>query len=138
MKTNYKGIDYSAGQPVNRDTKTGIRYGVIPCNACNPDATEEIWSRGDDLDYQDYLDQVKGKLAHALGDFFSDHQHESGKPSRLDQAVADAFEAISDRLGDQYEGTGDCTRMRLEESGLTVQTDSSGDLWVFESEYFTY
>lgn len=32
MNTNYKGIDYGLGQ-TNRNTQTGIRYGVIPQNA---------------------------------------------------------------------------------------------------------
>jgi hypothetical protein len=32
-KTTYPGIDYSAGQSVNRNLETGIRYGIIPTNA---------------------------------------------------------------------------------------------------------
>lgn len=28
--TNYPGIDYAAGQPVNRNLETGLRYGIIP------------------------------------------------------------------------------------------------------------
>lgn len=134
---NDKGIDYGLGN-TNRNMSTGTRFGVISQHELNPDATEDIFHSGTDLDYADYVDGVRAKLAVALGDYFSDYQHESGRPSRLDQAIENAFDAISDSLGDQYEGTGDCTRMLYEREGYKIQTDSSGDLWVFESPYFTY
>lgn len=136
-KTNYTGIDYGLGQ-TNKNIETGIRFGVIPSDQCNPDATEDIWQNGTDLDYEDYIEQVKAGLRSALADYFSDHKWSDEKQSKLDQATEDAFEAISDRLNDNYEGTGDYTRMRYEQDGYVLQTDSGGDLWVFKSPYFTY
>ncbi len=135
--TDHKCIDYAGNQPVNRNTETGIRYGVIPSTACNPDATEDVFQHGKDLDYEDYLNEAKIKLSHALADYFSNHAYD-GKPSKLDQVVDDAFDAISDSLADNYEGTGDCTRMFYERDGCRLQIDGSGDLWVLESPYFTY
>lgn len=44
--TNYPGQDYSAGQPINRNLNTGIRYGIIPSSDVNPDALEDIYSHG--------------------------------------------------------------------------------------------
>lgn len=129
------GIDYGLGQ-TNRNMQTGIRFGVIPQRALNPDAAEDIWQHGKDLDYENYIDEVKAKLSHALSDYFSDYKHESDKPSRLDNAVGQAFEAISDGIGDLYEP--DAARMLYEKDGYRIQTDSSGDVWVFESPYFTY
>ena len=137
MTTTYAGIDYGRGQ-TNVNIQTGIRFGVIPSNSCNPDATEDIYQNGKDLDYEAYIDEAKAKLSQALSDYFNDYQHESGKPSKLDQAVGDAFKAISDDLSDRYEGTGDCTRMLYESDGYRIQTDGQGDLWVFESPFFTY
>ena len=49
MTTNYKGIDYGSGQ-TNLNTQTGIRYGVIPQGEVSPDALEDIFQNGTDLD----------------------------------------------------------------------------------------
>lgn len=39
--TDYAGIDYGLGKS-NIDTNTGIRYGVINLNSCNPDFLSEF------------------------------------------------------------------------------------------------
>lgn len=42
-QTNYPGIDYSGiGSKANRDTETGIRYGVVSQNSVIPEALEDI------------------------------------------------------------------------------------------------
>lgn len=41
MKTDYAGIDYSLGK-ANKDTSTGIHYGVIPLRALCEFANEEF------------------------------------------------------------------------------------------------
>ena len=131
------GIDYGLGR-TNINQQTGIRFGVIPVNALMPEAVDDLFTHGKDLDYEAYIDEAKAKLSHALSDYFSDYKHESDKPSKLDNAVESALDAISDGLSDNYEGTGDCTRMLYEKDGYRIQTDSGGDIWVFESPYFTY
>lgn len=136
-QTDYKGIDYGLGQS-NRDIVTGIRFGVIAGNALNPEALDDIYQCGTDLDYEAYIDDVKGKLANALSDYFSDYKHEGKEQSRLDEAVEMAFDAISDRLGDSYQESGDCVRMLYEKDGYKIQAASDGDIWVLKSPYFTY
>lgn len=138
MKTNNRGIDYAAGQPVNRNTETGIRYGIIPQNSLDPNALNDVFQNGDDLDYAGYCDEAKNKLRSALSDFFSDYKHGEEKQSQLDSAVENAFDAISDSLGDTYPGSDGCTRMGYNKDGLKLLTDSSGELWVTESPFFTY
>lgn len=136
MKTN-KGIDYSGpGTTCNRDTKTGIRYGIIPQNDASPEALDDIFTNGTDLGFEDYKQGVKDNLRKALSDYFHDYKRTSGN-SPLDCAVENAFDAISDNLGDSYDGS-DCARMELEQNGYKLMTDSSGDLWVMKSPFFTY
>lgn len=137
MTTQNKGIDYGLGQ-ANVNKQTGIRFGVIPQNALNPDAAEDIWQNGTDRDYEDYIEQVKANLRSSLSDYFSDHKWGDDKTSKLDDAVESAFDAISDGIGDAYQANGDCARMAYNSCGLHVQTDSSGDILVMESPFFTY
>ncbi len=137
-KTNDKGINYTAGQSVNFDTDTGIRYGVIPTNDCNGDVISDLFQNGTDLDHAHFMDEVKKSLRGALSDYFDDYKWAYEKISKLDNAVDNAFEAISDSINDDYQGSGDCVRMEYEREGYKLLTDSSGDLWVIKSPYFTY
>lgn len=124
--TNHPGLDYSAGQPINRNTETGIRYGIIPSRDVNPDALEDIYSNGADIDYEDYVERAKDAFMSAMEDYLS--------KSALDRA----WESVSDELGDNYESTGDCTRYSYEADGYKLQIASDGDVCVLESPYFTY
>ena len=137
-KTNYAGIDYSGpGSTVNRNPETGIRYGVIHSNRVSPDAFEEIIQNGTDEDYEAWLRELKGELRSALKDYFSDYKWGDEKKSKLDNAVENAFDAISDDLNYDSNG-GDCTRYSYEKDGLKIQTASDGDMFVIESPFFTY
>lgn len=136
-KTTYRGIDYGRGTS-NLNPETKIRFGVISQHALNPESAQELWQSGTDLDYEAFIDEAKAKIRSALSDYFSDTKWGNDKKSKLDQAAEDAFDAISDSLGEQYEGTGDCARMLWEKEGYKIQTDSSGGVWVMSSPYFTY
>jgi hypothetical protein len=134
--TSNKGIDYGRGT-TNVNPKTGIRYGVIAANSVWSEAMSDIYSHGTDLDHKAYMDGVKDSLRQALSEYFSGHTY-NDKPSRLDEATEEAFDAVSDRLNDNYEGTGDCTRYLYERDGYRIQIDGSGDVWVLESPFYTY
>ncbi len=139
MSTNYAGINYAGpGQTTNMDAKTGIRYGVIPQHAVNHDAIDDVFQNGLDLGFEAYKDQCKANIREALSDFFSDFTWGGKTESRLDSAVSDAFEAVSDGLGDMYENNDGCAQMLYESDGLKIQTDSGGDLWILASPFFTY
>jgi hypothetical protein len=124
--TNYPGIDYSAGQPINRNLETGIRYGIIPANDCNPDALEDIYSNGVDTDYDDWKTAIEDAIRNALDAYLSKRA--------IDKVIVNGL----DDIGDDYQGTGDCTRYEYEQDGYKLRIDGSGDLWVFESPYFTH
>ena len=125
-KTNNPGIDYSLGK-ANVDNETGIHYGVIPCNACNPDAVEDIYSHGTDIDFEEYLSEAKKAFVQAMEDYIGDESH-----------LNDLFDDhMRDAIGEGYENTGDCTRYLYERDGYKLQVASDGDLWVLKSPYFT-
>lgn len=126
-KTNYAGIDYSGpGSKTNRSSETGIRYGIIPSNALNQDALEDVYQNGTDEDYESHIESIKASLKSCLKEF------------GLEDAAEDAFDAISDSIGDRYSPCGDCTRYSYDSDGYKLQIASDGDVWVFESKYFTY
>ncbi len=139
-KTNYPGIDYGLGRS-NVDTKTGIRYGLISVNSerLNHDATEYIYE-GKNLSFENYQNQVKKELRSALSDYFFDnhwHNTETGEkePSRLDNAVDAAFEAIEQELSDSYQSDNDT--YLYEKDGYRIQTGES-DFWVLQSPFYTF
>jgi hypothetical protein len=123
--TNYPGIDYSAGRPINRDTATGIRYGVIPASDCNSDALEDIYSNGTDTDYEDWKTAIEDAVKSALSDYLSE------------RAIQRVIDNGLDDIGEDYEQTGR-TRYSYESDGYKLQIASDGDLWVIKSPYFTY
>lgn len=125
-KTNYPGIDYAAGQQVNRDAKTGIRYGIIPSMDVSPDALEDIYLNGTDTDYEDWQQAIKSEIRNALSNYLSE------------KAIQRVIDNGLDNIGDDYQPTGDCTRYEYEQDGYKLMIDGSGDLWVMESPYVTY
>ena len=137
MKTENKGIDYSGpGATCNRNVKTGIRYGIIPQHDVMAEALDDIFTHGKDLDFEAYIKGAKDEIRRTLADYFSDYKRTSGN-SPLDCSVENAFDAISDNLGDNYQSDG-AARMEYEIDGYKLMTDGSGDLWVLESKFFTY
>lgn len=122
----YPGIDYGFGQ-TNIDTETGIRFGVIGQNAehLSLDATQDLWTYGKNLSFENFQSRVKTGLKGALSDYFS---------SKLDDAVNQAFEAIEDDLNDGYQSESDI--YLYEQDGYVIQTGET-DLTVLKSPYFT-
>lgn len=125
--TDYPGIDYSGpGSGVNRDPETGIRYGVIPvhelrapeefvpdygpptCGRCGNELVEWDCEKHDEYDYADF---------HGCCDFACEHCLKS-----IDSSDAYGDEPVSYVLDD---GT------------YRAEIDSSGDVWVFSSPYYT-
>ena len=132
--TQYAGIDYGLGQS-NIDTTTGIRYGMIAQQSLMGEALDEVFTNGNDLGFENAEAELKDKLKAALSDYFSDHAWgDAGKPTRLAQAVDDAFDAL-DGWADNIESNGP---MHYESDGLTLQTTERGELWVFASPYYTH
>lgn len=136
-KTNYPGIDYGLGK-TNRNTATGIRYGVIHSNAISPDAFEDIVQHGTDVDYKEAVAELKSKLRSVLSDYLSDYKRSKDKPSKLDEAVGSCWEMIADDFDDSYENPGDCTRYWYDREGYKISVASDGDMFIEDSPYFTY
>lgn len=127
MSTKYAGIDYSAGQQVNRNKETGIRYGIIPANSIG-----QAWYDSAEPDYGDpHCPQCGNDVKPARGEYAKyDHaKHESADyVCHHCKAVFGGESAFSDESqGCTYEG-----------DGITAFEDSQGDVWVTQSPYFTY
>ncbi len=132
--TNYAGIDYACGQPVNRNAQTGLRFGVIHSNKISPEAFDGIVQNGTDVDFETYQDDirkaVKSALESALEDYIGSHD--------IAAVVEAAQDAALENCGDRYESGGDCTRYNYDSDGYKIQTASDGDMFITESPFFTY
>lgn len=128
-KTNYAGIDYGMGQ-ANIDTETGIRYGLISQNLVSDWALEFFWSIGDDLDYQEFRQQVIDEIRSAIERAIQDYTHDASRSvERID------CEEIFDGLEIEYES--ESNNLELEDEDGKYQL-SGGNVWVFRSKYYTH
>ena len=125
--TAYAGIDYGMGKA--NIGESGIRFGLIGQNNenLNQDAVQDVWQNGRDLGFEQFQADARAKLRSALSDYFSD---------TLDFAVEDAFDAVSDGIGDCYEG-GESGPMLYEGDGYSIKT-SETELWVLKSPFYTH
>ena len=57
---NLVGIDYGNGKS-NIDLSTGIRYGVISYNKIKPEALDELYTDGTNLDYNNYIKELEAE-----------------------------------------------------------------------------
>lgn len=131
--TEYAGIDYAAGQPVNRNMETGLRYGVIHSNQISPEAFDDIATHGTDVDFENYRqtikDAIKRNLESALDDYLTKRE--------LELTIESAQETAMENCGDNYDNQ-DCTRYEYDAYGYSIQTASDGDMFVKNSPFFTY
>ena len=125
---NYAGIDYGSGRS-NIDNATGIRYGVISQHSPSPEAVDDIYNSRN-LSFEAHQNEVRANLRLALANYFSDE-----KESKLDRAVADAFDAIEQDIADNYQSDDD--QYRYEQDGYIIETTSLG-LYVIKSPYYTH
>jgi len=128
------GIDYSMGL-ANRDSVTGIHYGVIHQNAVNPEDISEIYDNGTDLRWE----QAKKELQEQLSAAIMGVLEETSISKRRAQEIADdtAESIVDDEAGEmiQFDESGP---MLYEEDGYVIQTSDGGDLFVIKSPYYTH
>lgn len=130
MKTDYVGIDYSGpGSDVNRDSETGIRYGVIRQNSFSYFALDDVYSRGDDLGFEKQKANMQLAIATAISSAVEEHGGSVADPDELAAGIIDNV--------DWNEHGDESGPYRYESEGVTVQTTSHNDLWVFKSPFYT-
>jgi hypothetical protein len=145
MSTNYKGIDYASGTNTNRDTATGIRYGVI-----SQDDVGQSWFDSAEADYGSPTCPKCGNEA-VQGE---------GKSEQLENGVAVWTEhtpAREDYPNYRKHGCGEyaCDGCRIrfdgedaygdspsgftyEQDGYAAQCGEDGDIFIVKSPFFTY
>lgn len=160
-KTNYPGIDYSGPRSTaNRDSETGIRYGIISQRSLNGDIADDIGGNDwQDIGLERAVEEAKSALVKSLD---TDDPKESLRSAiedyvrkdRIGQRVTDilnlnddprfihrdqAWAIVSEDFSDAM-SMGDCFGpWRMEDGLLVVQTVSDqNELWVFKSAFYTY
>lgn len=109
-----RGIDYAPiGSNVNRDSETGIRYGVIPVGRLGEFAHDEFET------------QYHSACPACGEDWPEDLDTPADCPS-CGKRVRDG-----EQCGDEPSG------FELDNSEYSASIDSSGDAWWFKSPYFT-
>ena len=132
------GIDYARGA-ANVDESNGIRYGVACNNDLSSEAMEDVYQKGEDLDFKEYKRQVISEIQTALVDAVEkvSSQHHFDVDN-LEPMLQDFAEALGEDISfDHYEGSGDTPRVSFEKDDLNILTTSSNTLFVIKSKYVT-
>lgn len=115
-KTEYPGIDYSLGQS-NRDTETGIHYGLLSVHS----ATAFDWECDTEIIYLPYCPHCYEAL---------DEDFESPSPCPYCEQDIDEGEEYSDYAEP------DCIKLTAE--GYEGFVSEQNEIWVLKSPYYTH
>jgi hypothetical protein len=126
------GIDYGRGL-ANVDHATGIRYGVISPHTPNPEATQDIWTSGENLTHAAAVDAVKDQIRLALSRVLVD-DFDIADAAQVEEHVSGIWGDVEDRFNDRYEESEDTYRYEAE--GYVLETSSLG-IYVIRSPYYT-
>jgi hypothetical protein len=128
--TNYAGIDYSGpGSTANRDVETGIRYGMISQHSVMPEALDDVYSKGDDLQHEQMKEDMQESIAAGITAAVEQYGGTVADPDELAAEIMGVveFDNCCDESGPYA----------YESDGLKVQTTSDNELWVFKSPFYT-
>lgn len=119
-KLQYAGIDYSMpGSSVNRNTETGIRYGVIAQNSVSPYALDDIMIHGTDAAWEQALEDAI-KAAKASAD----------DPDDINEGD------IAEDLGMNWESS--ISNYVYDDDGYHIMDCLDTDLMISKSPFYTY
>lgn len=141
-ETNYPGIDYGNGR-TNIDTKTGIRFGVIPQNDIL-----QAWTDSSEPDYGDPHCNKCGNPARPIEDVHADCDEEWTEDHDTDNLPngwnrepydsPDYFCAQCHRVFGPESAYGDePLGFTLEDSEYSATCGEDGDIFILRSPYFT-
>lgn len=116
----------------NRNTETGIRYGVIPSNDLF-NAGEQFYDDADDTRHEQYITDAKQKLRHAIESAMDDF---GVKSDHIQLAADEAFDILEQDLNDRYESDG--TGLHYDDGEYIIDKLDETDLFVAKSPYFTF
>ena len=138
MSTNYPGIDYSGlGGTCNRDAETGIRYGILSANT--PELSEWFWESVESV-YNPRCPKC-GNDATPLDKLPDEDLDDDTNAEGWEKAQYDCIEFGCESCeylfgesayGDEPDGN------VLQGEGIEGFVDSSNDIWVTKSEFYTY
>ncbi len=126
------GIDYGRIGQSNRNTETGIHYGVIPLNDLCEGAFDTFFHDGTDVDFEGHKDELKRSLASAIEAVLKESGHDSCNDSE-----SLAAEIVDNMQWDAYESC-DGTRYDYVGEGYHLDLHRDGDVFVLESPYYTF
>jgi hypothetical protein len=130
-----KGIDYGMGL-ANIDNATGIRYGVIHAHSVNPDALDDIYTRGENLSYKAAKDEAQATLRQDMESTLDDlgvlpYSDRQRYVARVSESV---WDDIEQEWNDHYEEDNDTYRYGSD--GYVIETSWLG-LYVIKSPFYT-
>lgn len=125
------GIDYGHGT-TNRDTTTGIRYGVISIHALEEFAHEDF--------EDDYGPAMCGQCGNEASDTADGGEPEFDSTWTIGRGYEDYYCLKCRRVFDSSEAFGDevVVSSRLDAGGYVGELGSDGDVFLIRSPYYTH
>lgn len=113
-QTEYIGIDYGSYTGTNRNSRTGIHYGVISQNSVMPEALDDILEHGVDSAWENAIADLK-------------KEHGEG---------TEAYESAVEEMGNQWET--EFNNYVYERNGYKLTGCLQNDLFILDSPYYTH
>lgn len=128
MATDYKGIDYGAGN-TNRDNTTGIRYGVISQND-----VLQAWADSSEPYYTPACPHCGNEIDQSIIDAAQESGNRDDDETRITRTCPHCSKVLAER------DFVDCepSSWTYDDDGYSCECGESGDIFVIKSPYFTY
>lgn len=130
-KTDYAGIDYGMGLS-NVDRETGIRFGVISANDL------PYWDESSEPDYGKPTCPKCGNEAKDVADIEEDIDENNEWTQAKYECSDYACELCKYSFGSESAYGEEPIAWIVDRKDIQASQDSSGDVWILESQYFTY
>lgn len=150
-----------AGEPIpNQSPETGIHYGVISQHDVMPEAIDDIFTNGTDLGWESASAELESEIKAIASEAYNAETEDEklailrasdwleDDALELAELIADA-ETEDDAMESVWNEVSESALMQLGDSGMesgpyrwddseySIQYDSDGDIWVFNSPFYT-
>jgi hypothetical protein len=120
----------------NIDPTNQIRYSTIYGNDVSSSLLDDIISFGQDLTYEEALQELNSSIRDNLNEILTDH-YINNKNKYIELAINDLMESVEDQFNNFYES--DSSTYLYDHDGYQIEYHTSDNsLIILKSPYYTY
>jgi len=110
----------------NMNVETGIRYGVISTNTPSPEAVEEVFAEGVNINYEERTKEIKRQFTNLIEENYLSNDLRD-----------DIMELLEERCMDNWDSSPDDTYEYDDDEYIIETAFNNTQLYVMKSPYYT-